>query len=245
MDPDVWLRHATKTDDSEYYEYIFVYVDDLLVLSEKPYLILKTIGDIYRLKDNSVAKPTTYLGAVIKEHKIPDEPNKIVWSMSADKYVKETIQTFDNDLLAVNMKLPANIYTPLVTSFHPELDFSLPLEDDYANWYQQLIGTLRWAIEICHIDIHLSIALLAQYLAQPRVGHSQQAFHVFTYLKTHPVSCIILDDSMPHVYESQFTNEDLLSFYPDAQEAIPLNATKPLGNEVLVSSFMNADHAEN
>ena len=32
-DPNVWLHPATKDDGTEYYEYILVYVDDLLVIS--------------------------------------------------------------------------------------------------------------------------------------------------------------------------------------------------------------------
>jgi len=68
-----------------------VYVDDLLVLSKKPDQILRTIGNIYRFKENSVAKSTTYLGAIINEHKLPDVPNISIWSMSAEKYVKEAI----------------------------------------------------------------------------------------------------------------------------------------------------------
>jgi hypothetical protein len=114
----------------------------------------------------------------------------------------------------MNMKLPTNIHTPLVTSYRPELDFSSPLEEDYANWYQQLIGILRWVVELGRIDIHLSVALLTQYLVPPRVRHLLQAFHIFAYLKTHPCSLIILDDSMPWVDDSQFTKEDWSSFYP-------------------------------
>ncbi|MGH7954509.1 MAG: reverse transcriptase domain-containing protein, partial [Gloeomargaritales cyanobacterium] len=34
-DPDVWLRPATKEDGTEYYEYILVYADDLLIVSAK------------------------------------------------------------------------------------------------------------------------------------------------------------------------------------------------------------------
>jgi hypothetical protein len=32
-DPDIWRRGATKKDGMNYYEYILVYVDDLLVIS--------------------------------------------------------------------------------------------------------------------------------------------------------------------------------------------------------------------
>jgi hypothetical protein len=67
-DPDVWFCPAFKEDGCKYYEYIFVYVDNLLVLSEKPQVIMDGIGKEYRLKEVSVAKSTVYLGAVMKEH---------------------------------------------------------------------------------------------------------------------------------------------------------------------------------
>jgi len=91
VDPDVLMRPATKEDGSEYYEYIFVYVDDILAISEKQSIIIKGIGDVYRLKEGIVMRPSSYLGATIKQHKLPDSPIKIVWSMSADKYVKEVV----------------------------------------------------------------------------------------------------------------------------------------------------------
>jgi Reverse transcriptase (RNA-dependent DNA polymerase) len=34
-DPDVWMRAATRDDGHEYYEMLFVYVDDILVLSHR------------------------------------------------------------------------------------------------------------------------------------------------------------------------------------------------------------------
>ena len=36
VDPDVWVRKAIKSDDTEYYEYMLLYVDDYLVISESP-----------------------------------------------------------------------------------------------------------------------------------------------------------------------------------------------------------------
>ena len=99
---------------------------------------------------------------------------------------KKLFRTLEIDLLSQDFKLPSNIHTPLATSYRPEFDFSPLLDDDHINWYQQLIGILRWTVELGRIDIHLSVALFAQYLAQPRVGHLHRAFRVFAYLKTHP-----------------------------------------------------------
>ena len=45
--------------------------------------------------------------------------------------------------------------------------------------------------------------------------------------------------------ESRFPKVDWKAFYPDAQEAIPSNAPEPLGNPVVLSCFVDADHAGN
>jgi hypothetical protein len=244
-DPDVWMKPAKKTTGEEYYEYIFVYVDDLLVISHEPHKHMKSISNIYRMKEDSIMKPTMYLGAVVKEYRLPDNPAKTVWSMSAEKYIKEAIRTVESDLAKLDKRLPSNISTPLSSNYRPELDVSPTLDDDFTNWYQKLIGILRWAVELGRIDIHLSVALLAQYLVQPRAGHLDQVFHMFAYLKTHSRSRIVLDDSKPLVDEQQFVQVDWTDFYPDAQEPIPPNAPAPRGNSVLLSCFVDADHAGN
>jgi len=77
---------------------MFVYIDDLLVLSEKPDVIMQGIGKAYRLKEGSVERPTAYLGAQIKEHRLPDNPSKCLWSMTAEKYLKEAIRIVESDL---------------------------------------------------------------------------------------------------------------------------------------------------
>ncbi len=73
------------------YEYILIYVNDILVLSVKQESIIKTIGGTYKLKEGSVMKPTNYLGAIIKEHYLLDCPSQPVWSMSANKYCRNFI----------------------------------------------------------------------------------------------------------------------------------------------------------
>jgi len=47
------------------------------------------VGKAYRLKEGSIERPTTYLGALIREHCMPDNLSKTVWSLSAEKYLKE------------------------------------------------------------------------------------------------------------------------------------------------------------
>ncbi len=83
-DPDMWIKPACKPDGSEYYQYILVDVDDLLVLSHAPKEIMNTIQKAYRLKDTP-AEPITHLGATIKQWTVPHEP-RTVWSMNSQQY---------------------------------------------------------------------------------------------------------------------------------------------------------------
>jgi hypothetical protein len=53
-DPDVWLQLARQKDGKEYYEYLLVYVDDLLAVSEQPKAILDDINTSFHLKPESV-----------------------------------------------------------------------------------------------------------------------------------------------------------------------------------------------
>ena len=244
-DPDVWMREAVKPTGEEYYEYIFVYFDDLLVLSHNPSSIMNTIGDSYCLKNDSVQKPTTYLGAQIKEFRHPENPMTSMWSISADQYIKDALHNLEFNLQRMEKRLPTKVTTPLSSNYRPELDMTPYLDDDFTRFYQQLIGILRWSVELGRIDIHLPVALLAQHLAQPQVGHLDQVFHIFAYLKQHSRSRIVMDPTKPMVDQEQFVKMDWNAFYPDAKEQIPPNAPTPRGNSILISCFVDADHAGN
>jgi hypothetical protein len=47
VDPDVWLHKAAKDDGFEYYEMLFVYVDDILALSHHAKNVIKEITKFY------------------------------------------------------------------------------------------------------------------------------------------------------------------------------------------------------
>ena len=39
VDPDVWMRAKTKPDGFQYWSYVLVYTDDLLVVDHKPQVV--------------------------------------------------------------------------------------------------------------------------------------------------------------------------------------------------------------
>jgi hypothetical protein len=125
----------------------------------------------------------------------------------------------------------------------PELDQSKELEQEQATYLAGLIGLLRWCNELGRIDIIVEVSLLSRFLACPREGHMQQAFHVFGYLKKHARSRMVFDETEPAIDQSRFRVVDWSEFYPDAAEAIPQDAPELRGVSVVTSCFVDSDHA--
>ena len=94
-DPDLWMSKATKPDGDTYWEYVLIYVDDILVISHKPDKIMNCLSELYRLKEDPVTKkhfnkPTSYLGADIGIYNFP-ERGKPAWYMSSNTYVRKAV----------------------------------------------------------------------------------------------------------------------------------------------------------
>jgi hypothetical protein len=68
-DPDVWMRPAVRESDGfEYWEYVLIYTDDLLVISENPKMVLDRIDHYFPLKPGYITPPDVYLGAKISKY---------------------------------------------------------------------------------------------------------------------------------------------------------------------------------
>jgi hypothetical protein len=163
--------------------------------------------------------------------------------MSSDMYVKRAIADVERELAQVDERLPTKVTTPLSSGYRPELDTSPELDAKLANYFQGLIGVLRWMCELGRIDILQAVALLLRFLANPRRGHLDQVFHLFGYLKRYSKSSLVFDETLPEFDGSRFNVCDWQEYYPDAVEAIPPNAPVPRGNTVMTTCFVDADHA--
>mmetsp|Transcript_2147 Transcript_2147/g.3294 ORF Transcript_2147/g.3294 Transcript_2147/m.3294 type:complete len:1178 (+) Transcript_2147:1032-4565(+) len=87
-DPDVWFRSAEKKDKTEYYEYILVYVDDLLIISHQTDTILHVLENHFKYRLKDVGSPKRYLGATIEKI---DVGGMRTWCMSAREYLEKAI----------------------------------------------------------------------------------------------------------------------------------------------------------
>jgi hypothetical protein len=73
------------------------------------------------------------------------------------------------------------------------------LGPDQPTYFAGLIGILHWCIELGWIDTIVEVSLMSHFLACPREGHMQQAFHVFGYLKKHVRSRMVFNKTVPAI----------------------------------------------
>ncbi len=242
-DPDIWLREAVKSDGTQYYEYLAIYVDDTLCISESPELTMHSISQLYSLKDNSIGIPTTYLGAQVVQYTLPSDNKKTRWGLSSSHSINAAIKNVEYELSLIGKSLANNVSTPTAYGYRPELDTTPLLNDELANYFQNLIGVLRWTVELSRIDIFIHVSLLSSFLSSPREGHLAQVHHIFAYLKKYIKSTMVFDDTTPVIDPTQFPEADWTEFYRDAKEMKPPNAPEPRGKAVEMYCFCDADHA--
>jgi hypothetical protein len=240
-DPDVWIKAGVKANGFEYYEMVLVYVDDVMVISEIPSRTIDGIKSVFKLKGDAAGPPDMYLGVTL-EKKTNSQGTKC-WTMSPEKYVDASVKNVEEKLAKDGLRLPNKCPTPMVGEYHPSDDVSAELTAAGLHYYQELIGVLRWAVEIGRLDILLEVALLSTHLALPRQGHLEQVYHIFGYLKQSPRRRLYLDPDYPMISEERFTKYEWTDFYKYAEEAQPPNMPTPRGRMMSTHCFVDSDHA--
>ena len=231
---------------------MLVYVDDILHISHNPQEDMKAINQVYRLKDGA-GSPDRYLGANVQKVQLAD--GSTAWSMTCVDYLKGVISNVNKNLeqAKTSLKNFGDGKRPYPSSYRPEIDVSRELDPEQTNYFQQLIGILRWSIELGRIDIYTEVSCISQFLCNPREGHLLAAYKIFrylqVYLKRNP-GRLVFDGSYQPIDERLFETSvtepsEWIDFYPDASEAMPGKAIEPLGNPVCVRAYVDANHAGN
>ena len=167
-DPDVWMRPAMKADGSSYYEYILLYTDDAIVISENAEDILRNkLGKYFELKESSIGPPSLYLGSRVR--KVSLDNGAKAWAFSPSQYVQAAVKNVKTYLdTQAKYTMPCKAETPMTTSYRPELDITPALDPPLAAYYMSLIGILRWMVELGRVDICLEVSMMSSHMALPR-----------------------------------------------------------------------------
>jgi hypothetical protein len=138
---------------------------------------------------------------------------------------------------------PKAAYTsPLVSNDHPELDTSELLDDDGIHQYQSLVGVLQWIVALGRFDIATAVMTMSGYRVAPRVGHLDRLKRVCGYLcKMKHGFVRIRTDEPDYSGMSEPEYDWTRTVYGKVKEEIPLDAPKPLGAPVVMTSYVDAN----
>ena len=218
-DPDVWMRPAIKSDGTKFYDYVLLYVDDALVVSENAESILRNeLGRYFELKEESIGPPDHYLGGKVR--KVQLENGVYAWAFSSFQYVQTAVKNVEAYLHSQDnkrWKMPSKADTPLTTTYRPELDVSRELNEVDAAYYQSLIGILRWMVELGRVDYPEKV-IWSKF-------------------------CISSD---PVVDENDFKQRDWASSefgHVEEKEGFPANMPESRGHGFIMRAKVDADHA--
>ena len=148
------------------------------------------------------------------------------WSMSSVDYINAAVKNVEEKLAREGKRLPSHAETPMSSkhNYSPELDISEELYGEELTYFQELIGMLRWAIELGRVDIYHEVSILSQFQASPREGHLEEALHIFAYLKKKPkLQLIFTPEDWTVPADAKFNMENtnqFLDHYRDAKEVM-------------------------
>ena len=148
-DNDVWFKRCSRPDGTEYYSYILIYTDNILIVSHSPSFYMTQIQQAYYVKKESIGPPTQYLGQQIK--KVNDRSGRPAWASSSNTYVNEAVRVIEAQMKILDLSFTKTVKSaksPFSSNkYNPELnisDFCSPTEHQF---FQKMISILRWTIE--------------------------------------------------------------------------------------------------
>lgn len=232
IDPDLWI-----IDKGDHYEYICVYVDDLIIISKDPMELIGKLKNEANYILKGVGEPEYYLGGDVRRIKNADGSKTTI--LSAKTYIKNVCDKIEN-LLEVRLR---SYDAPLEAGYHPELDDTEFLYGSDISKYRMLVGCANWAVTLGRYDIMFATVTMARYNHLPRRGHFMTMLRVFGYLKNHIKGSIRVNLEVPETHNLPQIKHNWSEIYPGAKEELPPNRPIPKGFGFHMTTYFDADHA--
>ena len=111
------MRPAKKFNGTYYYEFILLYTNNALVISENAKQVLrKDLGRYFELKGKSIGTPKIYLGGSTRQVKLENGVRD--WDLGSSQYVNSVVkkvEAYVSKQSGERRKVPAKAETPLKT----------------------------------------------------------------------------------------------------------------------------------
>jgi hypothetical protein len=224
---DIWMR---RIDD--HYEYICVYVDDIIICSKRPRLITDLLETKYQFGLKGTGPIHFHLGC--DYFRDPDG----TLCYGPRRYIDKLVADFER----MFKTKPKKYTSPLEKGDHPEMDESELLDLEGIKQYQSLIGSIQWAVQLGRLDVTTAVMSLSSYRAAPRQGHLDRAKRVIGYLVQMQKGLIRIRTELPEYSDLPDPRHKWdQSIYQGAEELVPSDAPEPLGKVVICTSYVDAN----
>ena len=121
-DNDVWMHPSRNKKGDKVYDYIYIYVDDIIICSANPKEHMSALCAYVNLKPGSVGSPKRYLGIDIKKRVDCDNRDEY-WILGSNTYLKEALRIVKDVLETSELKIRGKGTQQYSTlTYHPELD---------------------------------------------------------------------------------------------------------------------------
>ena len=224
---DIWMR-----DMGDHYEYIAVYVDDLMIVSRNPSDIVAQLEGPYTFKLKGTGPISFHLGCDF----FRDEDGVLCYAPR--KYIEKMIDNY----VRIFGKKPKEATSPLTKGDHPEIDTTELLEFEDTKLHQSLIGGLQWVAQIGRLDVATAVMTMSRFRAAPRQGHMDRVKRICGYISKmrHAVIRMRVDEpDFSDIPETKYDWE--YTCYHGAEELIPEDCPRPLGKRVLHTAYVDAN----
>ena len=226
-DPDVWIRR-----NGDIYEYIAVYVDDLAIAAKCPSQITEELVEKYKYKLKGVGSIKYHLGCDFAR-----DPDGTLY-FGPKKYIAKMMESYES----MFGEKPRKYSSPLEKGDHPEVDDSEDLSEADASKYLTMIGALHWVITLGRFDVATAIMTMSRFRVAPKAGHLDRVKRIYGYLREHNHGAIRVRTGIPDYSDLPDQEYDwMYTVYGDVSEDIPTDAPEPLGGEVVITSYVDAN----
>jgi hypothetical protein len=200
-------------DCGTHYEYVLVYVNNLMFLGKKPQVIFDSLTAYHGFKLEGVGNPSYHLGGDF----FRDSGGTLAWG--AQSYVEQMLINYET----MFGSKPKEYSTPMAEKDYPELNTSELLDNLGIKQYQSLIGALQWLVTLGRFDIHLGVATMSSFRVAPRHGHLDCLKCMYGYLKCNPTGATRFRVKIPN--HEQIANpiqyDWSSSIYGNVKEELP------------------------
>ena len=105
-----------------------------------------------------------------------------------------------------------------------------------------MIGSLLWTISLGMFDICTAVMTLSYFRASPRIGYLKISQRIYGYLAKFNNSAIQIRVQQPYYSKIDIKEYDWQhTVYGKVEEIIPDDAPAPLGQKVLLTTYVDAN----